>query len=401
MKIVKFTLKQHTPIVHFQAKDNGATLRASEVKPKLDRYILEEKGRERLHDKGTLKEFREEGARYFRELDLKEIEKKKKDKEYTPKLCCIPGKNEALNYKLFFRIEENVKYFLPMNNVSEKKKKTIQGDAQNFFGLSSIELLSPSPYFANEDKVRDKRWDKVRLATQIEGDIYGEILCQNEELSKMIESYLQSFFLLHNFGARQTKGFGSFTLFSINWVEKTIDLDVYFGKQNACRSKYAIREVGKVFSCIQNEHKKIKTKCLKEYFGKKTEFDLFKDMQAGKQFNEEDFLFVRPLLGLANKYDFSENQKYKTIKINHFPSKNSEDNLIIERFESPILYKPIKTSTGRYEIYVLLKGIPKEIRGAAFQLLVSVEEPPTIKTPSKLDLKEFISKECTRFLKKL
>ena len=36
---LEFTLKQHTPIIHFQHDQDGATLRASEVKPKLDRFI--------------------------------------------------------------------------------------------------------------------------------------------------------------------------------------------------------------------------------------------------------------------------------------------------------------------------------------------------------------------------
>ena len=34
-----FTLKQHTPIIHFQANQNGATLRATELKPKFDKFL--------------------------------------------------------------------------------------------------------------------------------------------------------------------------------------------------------------------------------------------------------------------------------------------------------------------------------------------------------------------------
>ena len=37
---VEFTLKQHTPIIHFQSEQRGATLRATELKPKLDRFLL-------------------------------------------------------------------------------------------------------------------------------------------------------------------------------------------------------------------------------------------------------------------------------------------------------------------------------------------------------------------------
>jgi len=38
---VEFTLKQHTPIIHFQSEQRGATLRATELKPKFDRFLLE------------------------------------------------------------------------------------------------------------------------------------------------------------------------------------------------------------------------------------------------------------------------------------------------------------------------------------------------------------------------
>ena len=36
-----FTLKQHTPLIHFQANQSGATLRATELKPKFDRFLKE------------------------------------------------------------------------------------------------------------------------------------------------------------------------------------------------------------------------------------------------------------------------------------------------------------------------------------------------------------------------
>ena len=38
---LEFKLKQHTPLIHFQADDPDATLRATEVKPKLDAFLIE------------------------------------------------------------------------------------------------------------------------------------------------------------------------------------------------------------------------------------------------------------------------------------------------------------------------------------------------------------------------
>lgn len=38
---LKYKLKQITPMIHFQADEVGATLRASEVKPRLDKFITD------------------------------------------------------------------------------------------------------------------------------------------------------------------------------------------------------------------------------------------------------------------------------------------------------------------------------------------------------------------------
>ena len=61
MNTLTIRLKQHTPLIHFQHDQEGATLRASEVKPKLDKYILTqlgggdyEKGKAEAKSKGWL-----------------------------------------------------------------------------------------------------------------------------------------------------------------------------------------------------------------------------------------------------------------------------------------------------------------------------------------------------------
>ena len=43
--IIRRELEQQTPIIHFQHDQKGATLRATEVKPKLDRFILSKMGK--------------------------------------------------------------------------------------------------------------------------------------------------------------------------------------------------------------------------------------------------------------------------------------------------------------------------------------------------------------------
>ncbi len=50
-------------------------------------------------------------------------------------------------------------------------------------------------------------------------DINLEIICFNEDILNVIKDNICAFFALHNFGKRQTKGFGSFTVESINGEE--------------------------------------------------------------------------------------------------------------------------------------------------------------------------------------
>lgn len=151
---LEFELEQHTPIIHFQARDAGATLRASEVKPKLDKFILKEY-KEKL-PKSVIKE---------REED----KEKKEDKEIR----------KSLDYKMRI-IARNV-------------------DPEN------IDAKSAPMYFGN---IKAKKPKLLVTANSVQ----IIILVKNEVLKNCIEESIVRFFQLHNFGTRQSKGYGSFTV---------------------------------------------------------------------------------------------------------------------------------------------------------------------------------------------
>ena len=88
---LEFTLRQHTPMIHFQSDQAGATLRATELKPKLDRYLIEKTfhnnyeeckqylvGYTNKNENALRKKYEEEG---FRALDYKFISKLLKDSQ--------------------------------------------------------------------------------------------------------------------------------------------------------------------------------------------------------------------------------------------------------------------------------------------------------------------------------
>ena len=101
MEVLKVTLKQHTPLLHFQPNEPGATLRASEVKPKLDKYILSKM----------------------------EVEERR-----------------ALDYKLSIYTEGNIKEYLAASYLSRRALDTL-----NRNNINKIEI---SPYFAQEKKIK-------------------------------------------------------------------------------------------------------------------------------------------------------------------------------------------------------------------------------------------------------
>ncbi len=145
---LEFQLKQHTPIIHFQSEQSGATLRATELKPKLDRFLLEQV--EGIPFK--------ENANGHKSLDYKvKIEAKT---EISDIEGINPKNNKQTPNPLFF------------GNMGD-------GDKKRFSMASTIKI----EFFSFDAKIR-------------------------EAIEKNFESFLAN----TNFGTRQSKGFGGFYL---------------------------------------------------------------------------------------------------------------------------------------------------------------------------------------------
>ncbi|SUB89524.1 Uncharacterised protein [Porphyromonas macacae] len=415
---LEFELEQHTPIIHFQAKDAGATLRASEVKPKLDKFILTQIGKRfiKKSDSITEKNFIERGIEYFQNKDaearrLYEEEKKKGNKDAKLELCLIPGQEGALNYKLSFKLnpDAKVQYFLPMSS-NPKEADTLKRLVREKLGVQRVEILPLTSYFGNEDKAKlnpkgdkteerrkrnkknfEKNWQKVQLATLVNTPVEGVIYFQNTGLMEEVNNLIADFFMLHNFGARQTKGFGSYTIRSINEKRVYSNSETIIKRmQNYGVKAYLQYQSSKSSILLKNIasfHKKIKTTNGDEISEIRAYFDEEKiewekpiarkllSLEAEKD-TEESYTqkYIRALLGLHNLFDFS--QLKKQVKVSHET---------IERFASPIVYKPIGSS-----IFLILKEIDSKIFNTEFVFSYGEEEEPVM-TPSKFDLVDFIS----------
>lgn len=146
---INCTLKQHTPLIHFQHKQAGATLRATELKPKLDKFILTKLG------KGNY----EQGCQLAK----------------ANKWLVGKGEHNALDYKVKV----------------ESKGDLIEGEVE----------IMPS--------TREK-WIARESTTLTIFSFNTKLI---EELD---EELIKTFFVLTNFGKRQSKGFGCFYPDSLN-----------------------------------------------------------------------------------------------------------------------------------------------------------------------------------------
>lgn len=356
-------IAQETPMIHFQHEEIGACIRASELKPKLDRFIINNK----------------------------------KEKEEIPSEWCLKKstKDEEENNQMSTALDYKVK--IRANGLRESWKDT---ELKGYFG----NLGSGS---SENDKKK--------------GILYEEgleliIMCFIPSLLEEIKENIEGFFLLTNFGTRQSKGFGGFRIKEIltddgkiirceggrrllNIVKKYYKKSIYGHKyKESCeigkRERllrlqdiymiYGLMKSGFNFTKIKNSSKDDYYKgFIFRYFMQKPHVinndKAFMKSHIFDSVKDEEYFFIRVLLGLTDNYIFIKNHEEKIeILVN---DKKEE----IERFQSPITFKVF----DQYLI-MLLDEIPSELLDREFDFFDGEKKLGTIRTPSEFDLTDFI-----------
>lgn len=379
-----FKLKQHTPLIHFQHPQEFATLRSTEVKPKLDKFILKKLG-------------------YNSSRNGKEIAKEK---------GWLIGKGEhpALDYKLKIFTNETPTEYLIVSYLNERKKIELK--------RSGINTISPSPYFAQEEltktiidrenNVHQDAWDSIDKKGIIHEEIQLIVFCYHQGLLVKISELIHEFFVCENFGTRQSKGFGSF---EVVFPQSIVNYEEHLKNNFMFVYRKTLREGGleNIFEVVQHDYKLLKSgrnkdnghrpyaksklflyglqmtppirwekRFLKQnlhdvFFLNKNEKYLLKtenrhssnygagnDQQSWVDPIDEkyNYKYLRAVLGLSEQYEFlvedyilnnylKRNQKFK-VKIT---TKKK-----IDRFKSPLMIKIINN-----KIYIVGNEIPDEI----------------------------------------
>ncbi len=406
MNTLTIKLKQHTPLIHFQHDQEGATLRASEVKPKLDRFILSK-------------------------LSLEEKEKGKKE-------GWIRSKNDKvwLDYKMRILAQDvNIEYMLA---------SYINPDRIKALNHQGIKVVSNTPFFAQEkqnnqilksEKPRED-WNKIeKKGILAQNDITIIIISPKVSLLSTVSRLIQSFFIVTNFGTRQSKGFGCFSpkritldgrLIALENVETLLKQHFSF----VYKKSLSHSPIESILSTINEDYRLLKSGCTRPYAKSKLMLyaenldsnvgwdkkyikvntnDVFPNKDGDNyllkcrkenirvSYSEKDsYRYLRALLGLAEQYEFL---------LENPPLGDSRNKMIvkvlnndIQRYQSPLLFKVIENT-----IYLVGNEVSPDMLDKPFHFYVNFqndsgysnepvdENDNPIYTPSFFSLRNFLS----------
>ncbi len=356
---LEFKLRQHTPIIHFQGDQHGATLRATELKPKLDKFILTRLG----------------GGNYE---EGKKIAKNKK-------WLIGKGEHPALDYKV--RIEPD----------SSPPGQTNSKTTPFFGGLGTNEK-----------------------PTKTNPKIFTiKFLIMIQELKQYLEENFEAFLANTNFGTRQTKGYGSFYIADKEFDKALVKAENVYSFssseskwENDLKDFYSFLRAGINFPCnryskekdcpdgIRDDNGNFKTKiyikaaifhyakslgitwdkkAIKEYYlqGRLRREQEKYDMDSPVNYGSDDKKLLRDLFGLSSEQDWAG----KPVK------KNNPD---LERFKSPIIFKPILDKDGNVKVYFWVEQDSlNHILNKEFSINYNGIEGLTLFTPKEFSFKEF------------
>lgn len=160
MKTIEIKLEQQTPLLHFDPA-KGATLRATEVKPKLDKYLTK-----KLPELNAFK---------------------------------IPDTN-ALNYKMQITVP----------------------DSDKLLSLKDKLPMFPKIFSDSDSKLVSFTEEPITIKLLIAGKLEDWIK-KSDDNKLELAKWIHNFFMKTNFGMRQTKGYGGFMVSSIHIGNKCYD----------------------------------------------------------------------------------------------------------------------------------------------------------------------------------
>lgn len=378
----KYKLVQHTPLIHFQHSEPHACLRATEVKPKLDRFLIEQLEKDdRFGDGRWKKWFVGDGSQ--------------QSFDYIMRIT--PNSEQVERTQSIERAIARAEHRPPNASFHEIHK--------NYFGN-----------MASGNNVQDTIRETFKESLLYKDGLTLTIRCFIPELLTLIDEHIRGFFMMHNFGTRQRKGFGSFTVdISTKPNEpKGFDLvgkycpNAYYCKLDGNVNADALLDAvwvisaflrsgfnrgegnyvrGFVFRYFQREKNPLAND--KAFVKQKVLLNVYDEKTPGehRRFygNNVRYRYVRGLLGT------NENSRFCRAPNAHTPvydiyTHSAEG---IERFPSPLLFKPI----GKF-VFILPQKMPDKIFGSEFYILKKKQEEEYDSKATSDQKLNYLKQEC-------
>lgn len=330
MILLSLKLFQHTPLLHFQGDQYLATLRASEVKPRLDKFIIRN---EFNNDFSRCKGF----LIGYNEKNPGDLEAK------------FRNGYRALNYKMRISSPE-----------SEEPVAPDMRNAPMFFGN-----------MGDENSTHPKK-----LAMSPENILEIRIPETCSDLSGIILKHIGNMFMSTNFGTRKTKGYGSFTISDnrvsvsrpklffksqkedyagmmkeIEWLHKAMRSGI-----NDCFGRRRLYFKSLMFAYAKSKGRQWDKRTIKKAFLDANELE--------SQNNRHRHNDITSFDGQTPHYDYrdclglSSNEKWGSYNMSL-----TKDGGDIERFPSPIIFKPVWTGKV-WRVYIIYEELPEEFKQA-------------------------------------
>ena len=378
----EYNLVQHTPHIHLQHSEPHACLRATEVKPKLDRFLIEQLEKDdRFGDGRWKKWFVGDGSQ----------------QSFDYMMRITPNSEQVDRTQSIERAIARAEHRPPNASLHEIHK--------NYFGN-----------MASGNNIQDTIRETFKESLFYKDGLTLTIRCFIPELLTFIDEHIRGFFMMHNFGTRQRKGFGSFTVdistkpnepkgFDLvgkycpnayyckldNDVNADALLDAVWVISAFLRSGFNRGEGnyvrGFVFRYFQREKNPLAND--KAFVKQQVLRNVYNEATRGEHLhpygNNVRYRYVRGLLGT------NENSRFCRAPNAHTPvydiyTHSAEG---IERFPSPLLFKPI----GKF-VFILPQKMPDEIFGSEFYILEkNQEEKYDSKATSEQKL-NYLQTEC-------
>lgn len=333
----EYKLVQDTPMWHFQPDEKGCCLRATEVKPKLDRFLADQ-CRDGIPDKRYKLSFKANGSKKNCEDNVRlffgNMGESAKQKSLIFYKGGITMTIFSTDVSLLEKIDENIDDFFAVTSFGTRQSK-----GYGFFSIERNQALFPTQLFDYYFKVSIPAPEKSENSFQkYEGwkktdemtEVFRHILYFNKFIRSGLNipnenTYKSVYYKSLMFSYAKSKG--------LSWDKPAIRLNFQNTEDNICYKK------------LDEEHKR-------------DDMEL-NDLDADSRKEKSRWLF-RDALGLSAEQSWWYYDKC-TIKI-------SSDT--IERFKSPVTYRP-KKSDGEWRVYIKLDKIPAAYYDAQFDVSCS------------------------------